>query len=104
MNDTPKPVRAIVHGMMMERSPEERLSMGAGMHEAARSIALASFPCGESSSEQRYRLFMRFYSRDFDNQAKERIRDRLIEVRTHGNQEPQETEGESQDDQSALDG
>jgi len=62
---------------LMDRSPEERLRIGSEMHESARAVVLASLPAGLSEAERRYRLFLRFYGRDFGDAAKLAIRQRM---------------------------
>jgi len=44
------------------------------MHDSARRIVLASLPEGMSEEERLYALFLRFYSRDFDEAATSAIR------------------------------
>ena len=65
MNDTSPLVEQIVRERMMAMSGEERFLMGAGMFEAARTMALASAPQGMSSSDLRLFLLRRFYGGDF---------------------------------------
>ncbi len=63
MNDTSPAMRSIYREMLMKRSAEERLIMGAQMFEVARNLALASFPKGLSPTEKRLALLQRFYPR-----------------------------------------
>ncbi len=81
MNDTPPAVRELFHRMMMEKSPEERLRMGSEMHDSARRIVLASLPEGMSEEERRWALFLRFYSRDFDEATRSRIERAILRSR-----------------------
>jgi hypothetical protein len=74
MNDTPEAFQALFHQKMMERSGEERLLMGDRMFDSARRLALASFPKNLSPSERLYRLFLRFYSQDFNQETKKKIK------------------------------
>lgn len=73
MNDTPSFVEYIYRQKIMERSNEERLTMGSCMFDAARKMILASFPKNMSPQEKRKSLFLRFYSNDFDQTTKQRI-------------------------------
>lgn len=61
MNDTASEVEAMVREMMMKRTGEERLIMGALMFDAAREMIIASLPLNLSPSEFRNRLFERIY-------------------------------------------
>lgn len=81
MNDTSKAVEDLFRSRLMELSGEERLRMGDEMHASARQIALASLPGGISEKERRRRLFLRFYSRDFDQASREKIEDMIARSR-----------------------
>jgi len=61
MNDTSPEVERLVREMMMARSGEERLLMGAAMFEAARDMVIASLPKDISPMEFKGRLFERLY-------------------------------------------
>jgi hypothetical protein len=61
MNDTPPEIEKKVRELIMARSGEERLIMGALMFDAAREMILASFPAGLSEGELKKRLFERVY-------------------------------------------
>jgi hypothetical protein len=50
--------------MLMARTPEERITMGARMFDTARAMVLASFPSDLSFEERRRRLFERLYGDD----------------------------------------
>ena len=63
----------------MEKSDEERLTMGSCMFDAAREIVLSSFPQNMSLQEKRKSLFLRFYSNDFDENTKQSILQTLSE-------------------------
>lgn len=80
MKDTSPEIEKIYFDMMMKRSGEERMRMAAGMFEAARQMALASFPEGLSKFEIQKRLFERFYSNDFSEEEKQKIYARMKEV------------------------
>ena len=77
VNDTSETFQVLFHRKMMERSGEERLLMGVRMFESARSLAHASFPENISPQERLYKLFLRLYSRDFDQEAREQIKQRF---------------------------
>ncbi len=61
MNDTSPEIEARVREMMMRRSNEERLIMGARMFDAAREIVIASLPKDLPEDEFKQRLFERIY-------------------------------------------
>lgn len=61
MNDTSPEVERLVHEMMMSRSGEERLLMGAAMFDAARDMVIASLPKNLPPLEFKRRLFERLY-------------------------------------------
>ena len=61
MNDTPPEVEALYRKMLMEKSNEERMIMGARMFDAARRMMIASFPSNLSKEEFRRMLFERTY-------------------------------------------
>lgn len=61
VNDTSPDVKRIYREMLMRRTPADRLVMGARMFDAARALALASFPDGLSPAEKRHALLTRFY-------------------------------------------
>ncbi|HZE88669.1 MAG TPA: hypothetical protein VE404_03930 [Verrucomicrobiae bacterium] len=65
MSDTSPEVANLFRDMIMERSGEERVRMGADMFEASREIVLASLKA-ESPDDLRVRLFVRFYGADFE--------------------------------------
>jgi hypothetical protein len=61
MNDTPPEIEAMVREMIMKRSGEERLIMGARMFDAAREMVIASLPANLPPEEFKSRLFERIY-------------------------------------------
>ena len=79
MNDTPLFVEHIYRQKIMEKSDEERLTMGSCMFDAAREMVLSSFPQNISLQEKRKSLFLRFYSNDFDENTKQSILQTLSE-------------------------
>ena len=66
MNDTPPGIAALVREQLMARSGTERVLMGSRMFDAARAIALASFPPGLSEIETKARLCERMYGEEVD--------------------------------------
>lgn len=72
-NDTPPPLRKRFREMMLARSPAERMRMCSEMFDSARAIVLASLPAGMPEGERRAALFLRFYSRDFDEKEQARV-------------------------------
>jgi len=79
VNDTPPFVEQIYRQKIMEKSDEERLTMGSCMFDAAREMVLSSFPQNMSLQEKRQNLFLRFYSNDFDENTKQSILQTLSE-------------------------
>jgi hypothetical protein len=77
MNDTSPVAEQIVRERMMAIPSEERFLMGAGMFEAARTMALASAPKGLSNSELRAFLLRRFYGTDFSANRLQEIEERM---------------------------
>ena len=61
MNDTAPEVEEMVRRMMMARSGEERVRMGAAMFDAARAVVIASLPKNLPPEEFKRRLFERIY-------------------------------------------
>lgn len=61
MNDTPPEIADLVRQKLMSRPGSERFVMGARMFDAARAMALASFPPELSATEVKRRLFERLY-------------------------------------------
>ena len=61
MKDTPPEIEQKMNDMMMARSGEERLVMGASMFDSAREIVLASLPQSLPEEELRERLLERLY-------------------------------------------
>ena len=64
MTDTPPEIAQMVREMLLARSGEERLLMGAGMFEAAREMVLASFPESLSLAEKKRLLYKRIYGEE----------------------------------------
>ena len=61
MKDTSPEIELKVREMIMARSGEERLLMGARSFEAAREIILASLPRDLTEADLKARLFERIY-------------------------------------------
>lgn len=66
MNDTSPEMADLVRERLMARSGAERVLMGSRMFDAARAIALASFPPGLSEIEIKVRLCERLYGEEVD--------------------------------------
>lgn len=76
MRDTPPEVEERFRAMLLARSGEERLKMGCSMHTFAQQIVRASVLAQtpqSTAADLRRAMFLRFYGRDFDAQARERI-------------------------------
>lgn len=65
-NDTPPEIAGLVRERLMARSGAERVLMGSRMFDAARAIALASFPPGLSEIESKALLCERMYGEEVD--------------------------------------
>ena len=65
-NDTPPEIADLVRERLMARSGAERVLMGSRMFDAARAIALASFPPGLSEIETKAKLCERMYGEEVD--------------------------------------
>lgn len=61
MNDTSPEVEKLYREMLMARSGEERMMMGALMFDAAREMVIASLPKDLEPMEFKRRLFERIY-------------------------------------------
>lgn len=61
MNDTSESVDRQFRAMLMTKSGAERLQMGSGMFDSARSMMLASFPKDLPPHELRQLIFTRTY-------------------------------------------
>ncbi|MBI4635368.1 MAG: hypothetical protein HY727_03370 [Candidatus Rokubacteria bacterium] len=80
MNDTPPEVDRKYRELLLERSGEARLKMGCSMHATAQALVRASVLARHptaSAAALRRELFLRFYARDYDAEARERILARL---------------------------
>jgi hypothetical protein len=66
MNDTPPEIADLMREQLMARPGAERVAMGSRMFDAARAIALASFPPGLSAIEIKARLCERMYGAEVD--------------------------------------
>ena len=69
MDDTTPDIAAIVRERMLSRSGAERVEMASRMFDAARTIALASFPPRLSAIETKRRLCERLYGSEVDVDA-----------------------------------
>ena len=80
MNDTPPAIEARYRAMLLQRSGEERLRMGASMYATARSLVIASILEADptaSPAAVRQALFLRFYGHEFDEAVRARILARI---------------------------
>ena len=76
MNDTSPEIEKRYHALLMQRSGEERLKMGASMYDAARAIVRSSIlneNPGLTASELKEKIFLRFYGLDFSEAQKQKI-------------------------------
>jgi len=81
MHDTSPSVERLYRQKLMERSPEERFVMGARMFETARTMALASLPRNLSFAERNFNIFLRFYGYELDQETKNQVKKRLVELK-----------------------
>jgi len=76
MKSTAPEIERRYREILLQRSGEERLKIGCSMHATAaalvRASVLAKAPAA-SPAAMRQALFLRFYSRDFDPEAREKI-------------------------------
>jgi hypothetical protein len=76
MKDTPPEMDARYRAMLMQRSGEERLTMGCAMRETARALVEASIleqNPQATPKDVRKGLFLRFYGHEFDADNREKI-------------------------------
>lgn len=69
MDDTSPEIKRIVLELMMKRTGVERMKMAAGMFDAARTIAMASFSSQLTDIEVKDQLCARFYRGEVDVDA-----------------------------------
>lgn len=76
MNDTSPEIERKFREMLLQRFGEERLRMGCSMHASAQALVRPSVlekdPLASPAALRRA-LFLRFYSHDFDPEAREKI-------------------------------
>jgi hypothetical protein len=85
MNDTSPEMDVRYRDMLMQRSGEERLTMGCAMRETARALVEASILEQDPQAAPetvRKGLFLRFYGHEFDTDSREKIL-AAIESATH---------------------
>ena len=76
MKDTPLEMDARYRAMLMQRSGEERLTMGCAMRETARALVEASIREQDPQATLetvRKGLFLRFYGHEFDADSRTKI-------------------------------
>lgn len=76
MKDTPPEIEARYRAMRMQRSGEERLTMGCAMRETARALVEASILEQDPQATPeavRKGLFVRFYGHEFDAESRAKI-------------------------------
>ena len=76
MKDTPPEMGARYQTMLMQRSGEERLTMGCAMRETARALVEASIREQDPQATPeavRKGLFLRFYGQEFDVESRAKI-------------------------------
>lgn len=76
MKDTPPEIEARYRAMLMQRSGEDRLTMGCAMRETARALVEASILEQDPQATPeavRKGLFLRFYGHEFDAESRAKI-------------------------------
>ena len=76
MKDTPPEIEARYRAMLMQRSGEERLTMGCAMRETVRALVEASILEQDPQATPeavRKGLFVRFYGHEFDAESRAKI-------------------------------
>jgi len=76
MKDTPSEMDARYRSMLMQRSGEERLTMGCAMRDTARALVEASIREQDPQATPeavRKGLFLRFYGHEFDVESRAKI-------------------------------
>ena len=73
MTDTDSETEILYREMLMARSAEERMMMGARMCGMARAIVIASLPAGLSYVERKIALLRRYYASDFSEETLQKI-------------------------------
>ena len=82
MNDTHPDITTEIEKRMKMLSGTDRFTMGVQMFETARQMAIASFKSDEkSAAELRVKLFLRFYSDDFDEKTRNAIVNYLASIK-----------------------
>ena len=76
MKDTPSEMDARYRAILMQRSGEERLTMGCAMRDTARALVEASIREQDPQATPeavRKGLFLRFYGHEFDVESRAKI-------------------------------
>ncbi len=76
MNDTSPKITKLLHRLVREKSPEERLIMGCSMFDESKIIVAESIKKDDpniSEQDLKVKIFDRFYHRDFDKNALQKI-------------------------------
>lgn len=76
VKDTAPGIEAKLFELMMKKTPEERLIMGCGMFDTAKTIVVSSIRDkhpGISASDLRKEVFLRIYAADFEPRRKQAI-------------------------------
>lgn len=80
MNDTSKKMEEKYFELLMKRSGEERLKMGASMYDTAKEIVKSSILEEDkniTALELKKKIFLRFYGHEFTEPRKQRILEAL---------------------------
>lgn len=81
MNDTRPEILQKMREMIQQKSPEERLILGASMFDFSKQLVMSSFLSAKprlSSLRIRAELFLRYYGNDFDSSRRKKIIEYLI--------------------------
>ena len=66
MNDTDPEIARLVRRLLLERSGEERVTMGSQMFDSAKTMIMASLPPGLTPLEIKEQLCRRLYGDEID--------------------------------------
>ncbi len=80
MNDTPTRIRQLYYGMLLSKSPLERLRMASRMYDVVRKLALSGILKEKQhldTPQLRGQLFLRIYGNDFSITDRKRIMERI---------------------------
>jgi hypothetical protein len=103
MHDTSPEIAEMVRGKLLARSGAERVLMGSRMFDAARAMALASFPPGLSEVEIKGRLCERLYGHEVEVEAfVAHLRSSQQKDQKHTAEDAEEGQGEEEQEKGKI--